>query len=681
MIIRQLRPLALPLIILAVMVITFGLMIPELGFYLDDWPNVYFDEVGGNEATLLFHANDGRPLKGWYPVALFDLFGYSPLPWQIFNFALRYLTVIFAWLVFRSVWPGSSMQVGIAAILFSVYPVFAQHPIAVTFIPQWTTFLCVFLSFYLMILGVKKPKWAILFYFLAMLISAIGLVISDYFIALEFVRPIILWLLNPGQKNKFKQKIIDTGLRYLPFLAVVAVYVVWRWFFASLPGEDRLEVSLLSALAAAPIKETFQLVMHAAQDFLYLVVAAWYKTFQPGMLDITGPAEIGALAISVFLAAFVYLSIVKTTSLDAVFTSADKSEWKQRLFLASLMVILGAVPGWLIGRQVSDPSGIWNDRFGMASMAGASLLVVSLTEKLFSSEKWRLGFLAVLVGLAAGWQVRNLNDYRWSWTYQKRFYNQLIWRIPSLEPDTLFLSDREAFAKVGVYPTAFAINTLYPQSRDTDQVDYWFLTIQKYFGDDFENFTEGGAVKAGHWQAWFSGNSSDSIVFDFRGDSEHCLWVLGPEDALNPFISDITRSSLTVSDLSRISTQSTAGYPKWGGTGMELPNDWCYYFEKADLAQQRADWETIQTLWNQSSEFHSGANSGVEFVPFIDGFIHLSMFEQAIDLTKQAKVYDFGMNRYLCSVWENGLAGQVLDSNQIALVNEVASDLDCTWQD
>src|SRR5574340_274385 len=136
---RKIRPFAIPLIILLIMVIVFGLMIPDLGFYLDDWPNVFFDKVGGDKATLLFHAIDGRPLKGFYPLAMFDLFGYSPLPWQIYNLALRYLTVIFFWLVIKNIWPRHEFQTGMAAILFAIYPIFAQQPIAVTFFPQWTT--------------------------------------------------------------------------------------------------------------------------------------------------------------------------------------------------------------------------------------------------------------------------------------------------------------------------------------------------------------------------------------------------------------------------------------------------------------------------------------------------------------------------------------------------------------
>ncbi len=679
MIINRLRPLVVPIIILVVMVVTFALLIPDLGYYLDDWPNVYFDKIGGNEATLLFHASDGRPIKGWYPILLFDLFGYSPLPWQIFNLGLRYLTVLFSWLIFRALWPKSEKPVAAAALLFAVYPVFAQQPIAITFIPQWTSFLCVFVSTYLMILGIQKPRWALAFTLPALIISAVGLVISDYFIALEFIRPFIIWMLIWNQKNTLRDRAIATGLRFLPYLAVVASYVVWRWFFAVLPVADRLEVSLLTKIAASPIRETIHLGLVVLQDLIAIVVSAWYKTFEPGILRLDSPIEMAALALTAFVSVFTYFAVWKLTNGVEESGSQTNKEVRQRLFIGILMVVLGAAPGWLIGRQVSDTSGIWNDRFGMASMAGAGLVVVSIAELMFTTPKWRQVFLAILVGLAAGWQVRNLNDYRWSWTYQQRFYNQLLWRIPALKPDTLFLAEREFFPKVGVYPTAFTINTLYPPSRDTGQVDYWFLTIPKYFGNDMESFLEGAPVNAGHWLAWFSGFTHDAIVVDYRYDESQCLWVLGPEDELNPMITDTTRNSLIISDLTRITKEPAIGYPQWDVIGPELPKSWCYYYQKADLAQQFEDWPAIQQLWEESTPYQDSLNTGVELEPFIDGFIHLGDIQLATELTQRAKVYMYSMRPYLCSVWENGLSGQELDNSQKALANSVSADLGCTW--
>lgn len=676
----KIRPFATPLMILLIMVIVFGIFIPDLGFYLDDWPNVFFDKVGGDEATLLFHAIDGRPLKGLYPIALFDLFGYEPLPWQIFNLTLRYLTVLFFWLVIKNLWPNHEIQTGVAAILFSIYPIFAQQAIAVTFFPQWTTYMLVFISFYLMIFGIRKPKYSVPLTLFSLLASGIGLVVSDYFIALELTRPLVLWFLLSGDKKTIKSKVVSTGLWFLPYLGVVAGYVIWRWFFAVLPTQDRLEVSLISRMTENPIKETINLVIMIIQDVMHILVSAWYKTFEPRMISIDGPVAIWALAWTFVVAGFTLFAfrIIKLTTSDG--SSAVEDHWKQRIILGCAMVVLGAVPGWLIGRQVSDLSGIWNDRFGMASMAGAGLLVVALTEKVVNSRKWQLIFLVSLVGLASGWQIRNLNDYRWSWIIQKRFYNQLLWRVPNFQPDTLILSERELFSKVGVYPTSFAINTIYPQSRKTGQVDYWFLTIPKYFGNDMESFREGMPVNAGHWQAYFSGNSKDAIVIDYPTDSSHCLWVLGPEDENNPFIADITRGSLTVSNLSRIVNFNLSDNSPWDTIGSELPKNWCYYYQKAELARQFKDWDGVKTLWEQSADFHDDVSNGIELRPFIDGFIQMEEYQQAADLTQRARAEGYGMKQYLCTIWFNGLAGKELDNRQTTLINDIASDLECVWR-
>ncbi len=674
------RNFVFPLVVLIIMIITYGLFIPDLGYYLDDWPNVFFDKVGGNAATLLLHASDGRPAKGWYPIILFDLFGYKPLLWQVYNFSLRFLTVIFFWLILKNIWPKSEKQVEAATLLFAVYPIFAQQAIAVTFVPQWTTFLCLFVSIYLMILGIKKPKWNLIFTIAALLISLLGLLISDYFIALEFIRPFILWLLIADQKKTSKANAINVFFRFLPYLAVVLGYVVWRWFIVVLPTSDRLEVSLLTKLAQDPIKESIRFGINILQDLIEILFHSWQKIIQPDILTSTGPVEIAAIGLSIAIAVFAYFTVFKssTTSNENELTSSVSM--KQAAFIGIIMVVLGAVPGWMIDRHVGDLSGIWNDRFGMASMAGAGLVVVALVELLFKPTKWRYVFLVSLIGLSSGWQLRNLNDYRWSWIFQQRFYTQLVWRVPGVEPGTLFLSENEFFSKVGVYPTAFALNTIYPQSDGAENVDFWFLTIPKYFGNDMESFLAGVPVDAGHWQAKFHGQTNNSIVIDFSSKESHCLWILGPEDELNPKISYLTKTSLQVSNLSRITLGDDSTYNNEVITIPEQSNTWCYYFQKADLAQQFKDWEGIESIWNEAQQVVDTMNSGVELVPFIDGFVHLGKYDQAVALTTRAALYGDDMRPYLCQVWNAGIGDQKLTSEDINLLKSLSSDLECGWQ-
>lgn len=672
--------LLIPALVLVVMALSMGMMISELGFYMDDWPKIFFQEIKGPEATHLFQAYDGRPLQGGYQVFLFNLFGTNALLWQIYSLALRYFTVIFTWLIFRKIWPNAELQIGLAAILFSVYPVFAQQQLAISFMVHWTSFLCFVVSAYLMLWVVDHPKLSIPITLTAMVISGLGLVNIEYFIGLEFLRFLLLWWVFSRQPLRRAARVKKTLLHFSPYFLVAVLFVLWRTFLIELPVADRNEITLVGELINWPIKTAINQVFTIAQDLNTLLLASWYKTYKPDILNIDGPIDILSIGITILISLVVFFAIYKSIDLQEENTKMDSSAKREQIITGIAFMLLGAVPGWLIGRNVGDTTGIWNDRFGMASMVGAALVVVVLLERMLRSRKTWLVVISLLVGLAGGWQIRNANDFRWSWTFQQRFYSQLVWRIPELKPDTLFLSEFELFPKMGVYPTSFAINTLYPQSSDIEEVNYWFLTIPKYFGDDMASFIEGAPVDAGHWQARFSGHTKSSIVVFYPSKESHCLWVLGPEDALNPKIPDITKTSLQVSDLSRISTDTSLGHLNKIINIPEKSDTWCYYYQKADLAQQFKDWMEIESLWVESQPVIDTMNSGVELVPFIDGFVHLGKYQQAVEITERAMRYGYDMRPYLCNVWETGIVGNELSLADINLLKSLSSELGCAWK-
>ena len=52
--------------------------------------------------------------------------------------------------------------------------------------------------------------------------------------------------------------------------------------------------------------------------------------------------------------------------------------------------------------------------------------------------------------------------------------------------------------------------------------------------------------------------------------------------------------------------------------GAEPPHTWCYYFEKADLARQLQDWQSVLQLEKQAREHGFTPKFGPEYVPFIE---------------------------------------------------------------
>ena len=389
------------------------------------------------------------------------------------------------------------------------------------------------------------------------------------------------------------------------------------------------------------------------KDFVQIVISVWYNTLEPALFDVKIPSDgiawmLAGLAFVIMAVLFIRLNKDKKVE------KADSRSWTvQALWIGFLAVVLGAAPSWAIGRSVSAESGIWNDRLGIASMMGASLFIMALLFALIKPTRNRVMLiLALLIALATGSNFRYANEYRWSTTYQTRFYNQLVWRAPSIKPNTAILSGNELFTKMGVYPTAFAINTLYPSSNPMPQVDYWFYSIPHYFPNNYFALDEGIDIELEKWYVEFSSVSTDSLVIYWNPLEPSCMWTLDENDRYNPFISDYAREALGASNLDRIIDEEKPGSLSEDIFGPELGHGWCYYFEKADLAKQVHDWGSVVSLYEEAVNKGYNTNFGPELTPFIFGYALSGQADRAVALTDASKTMAEKMKPYLCDQWE-----------------------------
>ncbi|MGE5462508.1 MAG: hypothetical protein ACM3PS_04080, partial [Syntrophothermus sp.] len=112
-----------PLALLVICALAFGVFLPWLGFYWDDWPVILMSKFFGVNAFAEFYKYD-RPISAWTYILTAPLLGLTPLAWQIFALVLRWLTGLFYWLTLRLLWPHRKRETAWVAVLFLIYPVF-----------------------------------------------------------------------------------------------------------------------------------------------------------------------------------------------------------------------------------------------------------------------------------------------------------------------------------------------------------------------------------------------------------------------------------------------------------------------------------------------------------------------------------------------------------------------------
>ncbi len=619
------HPFAVPGTLLVLLLMAFGLLIPSLGFYWDDWLVILLAHFPDRQVFWAFYAYD-RPFSAWTYLFTLPLLGVTPWRWHVFTLVLRWLTAVAFWGVLRQLWPRHNRQATWAAMLFAVYPSFTQQSIAVAYSQHFLTYLLFMLSCLAMLTAIRRPRYSLLLTVFALLTQGLHLATMEYFLGLELLRPLLLYLALPAAPRRGRRAL----LRSLPYLLVVVGYIVWRLFLAHIP-HDPNDPYLLHALLSDPLPALQQLLQTIWQDVAFVLFTVWARMFQPDQISLAPGFTLfswGIAAASGVAAGW----LLYRTATDSPMEEGDV--WaRQALLLGFAALLLGALPAWLIGKQILR--GLYSDRFSLAAMPGASLVVIAVLDGLRSPPRRQSWVLAVLLGLAVGYHLRIGNQYRWDWAEQRRFYWQLAWRAPDIVPGTPLLSARAVSGRVDVYVASAAINTLYAHHlRTPEELPYWFFRMERAFGDDLPALVDGVPVGGSLRTLRFLGNSHQALVLWRNPGLSPCLWVLTPDDVFIHVLDNGARQGMSIARVDRIQpAPETPLHPEEAAFGPEPPHDWCYYYQRAALAQQQGDWETIVRLAQEARERGLSPYQPFEMQPFIVGYAHQGRWERAAEIT------------------------------------------------
>jgi hypothetical protein len=88
--------------------------------------------------------------------------------------------------------------------------------------------------------------------------------------------------------------------------------------------------------------------------------------------------------------------------------------------------------------------------------------------------------------------------------------------------------------------------------------------------------------------------------------------------------------------------------------GSEPPHEWCYYFEKAELASQLGDWRLVAMLADEALRPNKkfSKDKVIELAPFIEGYARTGEYEKASQLTMQTFRTRENSRYFLCDIWD-----------------------------
>jgi hypothetical protein len=668
------RSFTIPLVLLALCAISYGVLVPWLGWYWDDWPSIWFLRILGSSGFTNVFTID-RPALGYLFWITTGVLGQSLLAWQIFGFISRWLSCVAFWWFLKQVWPDKPEPVAWASILFTIYPGFYQQYIPITYSHMYLILALVLFSLGILVKGLKTPGKFWLFYTISFLSAAYSTFTLEYFFGLELLRPVIVWIAIKDHYNKTSQRLKKIILVCLPYWGMIIAFLYWRFFIHPTP---RGQVQFLTDSLPNILHEIKTLGFTILQDVYQSSFLAWAQTFNLKKLYKFGVLPTVAYGLLILVvAAGTIIFLLKYHQRIKNETTISRTFYGGLVLLGIVGLFTAGWPFWMtkLPIELYFP---W-DRFTLAFMVGVSLLLTGIIGLLPARPGVKICVLGILVGAAVGTHFRTANDYRREWTTEKDFFWQLAWRAPQIKPGTTLITSELPFEFSSDNSLTAPINMMYASQNKTTSMSYLFVSIEARLDTFLTSLNKDVEINQLYRSFTFKGSTSQAIVLYYAPPG--CVKFLDPEvDTRLPQKPKYLAEAMRLSNLSLIDpTPSTPVEMDASIFGQEPAPNWCYYFEKADLARQMEDWQTAVDLGEQALALNTRLYeiNAPEYLPYIEANAHLENWEKAIQLSKDAYTLSFRMQRIICETWQRIAVETTSTADQNQAIQQMKTEYQC----
>jgi hypothetical protein len=647
---------------LLIAALTYGLFFWQRGFYWDEfpWTWIYF-RLGPDMLTKAFSTS--RPFWGMIYQLTLPLVGPNPWAWQLLAIILRWAAAILLWKILRILYPAHPRPALWAGLFFLVYPGMGQQFIAMMYSHFYIVLMAYLLSLYLSLLALKSEKHRVLLFAISHLLAAVNLLTMEYFYFLEFARIPLLWQMVEGTNKKRIQK---AALYFLPYILIFLSITFWRMFFFTYQNASYQYVLLDVFRDDLPSGVLF-LASSVFLSFWRTVFEAWILPFLTIGLTGFGPLTLTLMLVLLFSVIFIVgIYLFKFAAGDS-----DDRDFAPQAGLTGL-AFWGLAGGsvWVIG--VVPQFNFSMDRFMLPFMLGSSLLLACLIS-LIKNQRAQMILVALLIGFAGSRHFQLDDAYRRDWITQQNLFRQMTERIPGLEKGTILLTNDFPVTYYSDNSLTGPLNWIYSPPGEMNLMLY-FASIR--VGKTLPRVEPNQPHQLDYIGPTFYGNTSKILVVNYLPPG--CFRVIDPEvEENNRLLPPAVR------DVARYSNQSTIlpdGRNQLPGQlyGGAAPQDWCSYFEQAELARQKGDWEQVVELGEIALFLNDTPNDPLERFVFIEGYAHTGEWKKAVELSQTSyKISRSYVGPLVCKLWDRIERETGSTSEKDSALEQVRNDFKC----
>lgn len=612
-------------VIILVSALTYLPLVGKFGYFNDDWYLMYSASTYGANTFIDIFSVD-RPGRALVMIPAYTLFGENPLYYNLSAYVFRVGGGLALFWLLNMLWPGKRNMTALMTLLFLIYPGFLSQPNAIDYQSHILGLAAALCSLALTVkaIGTELRLGKVLFHLLSVFLGWLYLSQMEWYIGFEFLRWASVFLLSSRQAGSLWEKGKRAFQWAYPSLVIPIFFLIWRlFFFESERGATDTDVQL-ELFRLYPIQTIFHWFLQVAQDLLDVIVSAWVIPFS----QLAGYIQWWGAVIAIAVVGLVLFSIGALTATKEQ-ENVSISSSQEALLLGFLSAAIGLLPVAMANREVVFAS---FSRYSLVSSVGVSILIVALLTNL-NGRILRSAAAAALVLIAALTHHANSVRYAQETSAVQRFWWQVSWRVPQFEPRTTLIGYYPVGATEEDYFIWGPANLIYyPEKQSTKEIQPVLFASILNKGTVI-NVLERERQKYDNRKNIITYPNHRNILILAQSSTSSCVHVI---NGLQPEFSLSDQDSIRVigsySEIERVLVNETSLAPPKVVFGNEPPHDWCYFYQKADLARQRNAWQEILELDGEVLEKGLTPRDNIEWMPFLQAYAQAERIERLTEL-------------------------------------------------